>query len=168
MIKTCIPSKNYGIWKRQNQGEKKRNFRVIVVKGIWYKAEIKTIDKKEVKLLFRNLNYVINTNKDEETTKDKWYIHPRKYEVKEIMHKAHWGSRSHLKIDYTVETIKDLGYCWEKMQKDIRVLYFNCEIWAGWTKKPKKKIEYKHIDSYYLKERYQADTVYLSDYLVSD
>ena len=27
---------------------------------------------------------------------------------------------------------------------------------------------YKHIDSYYPKERYQADTVYLSDYLVTD
>ena len=54
------------------------------------------------------------------------------------------------------------------MQKDVRELYFNCEIWAGRTKKPKKKIAYKHIDSYYPKERYQADTVYLSDYLVSD
>ena len=84
------------------------------------------------------------------------------------MHKAHWGSGFHLKIDRTVEAIKDLGYCWEKMQKDVRELYFNCEIWAGRTKKPKKKIAYKHIDSYYPKERYQADTVYLSDYLVSD
>ena len=27
---------------------------------------------------------------------------------------------------------------------------------------------YKHIDSYYSKERYQADTVYLSDYLETD
>ena len=54
------------------------------------------------------------------------------------------------------------------MQKDVRELYLNCEIWAGRTKKPKKKIAYKHIDSYYPKERYQADTAYLSDYLVSD
>ena len=77
------------------------------------------------------------------------------------MHKAHWGSGSHLKIDSTVEAIKDLGYCWEKMQKDVRELYFNCEIWDGRTKKPKKKIAYKHTDSYYPKERYQADTVYL-------
>ena len=35
-------------------------------------------------------------------------------------------------------------------------------------KKTKKKMAYKHIDSYYLKERYQADTVYLSNYLVAD
>ena len=54
------------------------------------------------------------------------------------------------------------------MQKDVRELYFNCEIWAGRTKKSKKKIAYKHIDSYYSKERYQTDTMYLSDYLVSD
>ena len=84
------------------------------------------------------------------------------------MHKTHWGSGSHLKIDRTVEAIKDLGYCWEKMQKDVRELYFNCEIWAGRTKKPIKKFAYKHIDSYYPKERYQADNVYLSNYLVSD
>ena len=29
-------------------------------------------------------------------------------------------------------------------------------------------MEYKYIDSYYAKERYQVDTVYLSDYLVTD
>ena len=106
MIKTCIPSKNYGIWKRQNQG-KKWNIRDIVTKGNRYKEEIKTIGKKEEKLLFRNWNYVKSTNKEKEKTKDKWLIHPRKYEVKEIMHKAHWGSVSHLKIDRTIEAIKD-------------------------------------------------------------
>ena len=51
--------------------EKKLNFRDIVKKGIRYKAEIKTINKKEVKLLFRNWNYVKSTNKEEEKTKDK-------------------------------------------------------------------------------------------------
>ena len=80
------------------------------------------------------------------------------------MHKLHWGSGSDLKNDRTVEAIKDLRYCWEKMQNGVRELFFNCEIWAGWTKKPKMKITYKHIDSYYPKERYQADTVYLYDY----
>ena len=94
--------------------------------------------------------------------------HSRKYEIKEIMHKSHWGSGSHLKFDRTVEAIKDLESCWEKMQKYVRELYFICEIWAGRTKKPKKKIAHKHIDSYYSKERYQPNTVYLSDYLVSD
>ena len=95
--------------------------------------------KKEVKLLFfRNWNYIKSTNKEEENTKNKWLIHPRKYEVQEIMHKAHWGSGPHLKIDRTVEAIKNLGYCWEKMQKDVRELYFNCEIWDGRTKKNQK------------------------------
>ena len=54
------------------------------------------------------------------------------------------------------------------MQNDVRELNLNYEIWNGRTKKPKKKIAYKHINSYYPKEWYQADTVYLSDYLVSD
>ena len=36
------------------------------------------------------------------------------------MHKAHWGYGFHLKFDRTVETIKDLEYCWETMQKDVR------------------------------------------------
>ena len=53
------------------------------------------------------------------------------------------------------------------MEKDVREMYFNCYIWAR-SKKNKKKMAYKHIDSYYPKERYQADTVYLSDYLVTD
>ena len=69
--------------------EKKSNFRDIVTKGIRYKAEIKTIDKKEVKLLFRNCNYIKSTNKEEKKSKDKWLIHPKKYEAKEIMHKVH-------------------------------------------------------------------------------
>ena len=46
--------KNYEIWKRQNQG-KKGNFRDIVAKGIRYKAEIKTIDKKSSKITFQKL-----------------------------------------------------------------------------------------------------------------
>ena len=53
------------------------------------------------------------------------------------------------------------------MEKDVREIYFNCEICAG-RKKTKKKMAYKHIDSYHPKERYQADTMYLSDYLVTD
>ena len=47
-------------------------------------------------------------------------------------------------------------------------MHFKCEICAGRTIKPKKKMEYKYIDSYYAKERYQVDMVYLSDYLVID
>ena len=53
------------------------------------------------------------------------------------------------------------------MDKDVREMYFNCEICAGRTKKNKKKMVYKHIYSYYPKERYQAGMVYLLDYLVT-
>ena len=53
------------------------------------------------------------------------------------------------------------------MKKDVREMYLNCEICTGRTIKPKKKT-YKHIDSYYPKERYQVDTMYLSDYLITD
>ena len=54
------------------------------------------------------------------------------------------------------------------MNRDVRKMYFNCDICAGRTIKPKKKMAYKYIDSYYAKERYQLDTVYRSDYLVID
>ena len=47
-------------------------------------------------------------------------------------------------------------------------MFFNCEICTGRTKKPKKKMAYKHIDNYYPKEWYQPITLYLSDYLVTD
>ena len=40
--KPIYPQKNYGIWKRLNQG-KKRSYRNIVAEGIWYKAEIMKI-----------------------------------------------------------------------------------------------------------------------------
>ena len=53
------------------------------------KQRSRKLIKKVVKLLFRNWNYIKISNKEEEKTKDKWLIHPRKYEVKEIMHKAH-------------------------------------------------------------------------------
>ena len=83
------------------------------------------------------------------------------------MYKAHWWLGFHLQIKRTVEEIKKFGYWWDKVNKDVREIYFDCEICAGRTQKPKKKMAYKHIDSYYPKERYQADTVYLSDYLVN-
>ena len=73
-------------------------------------------------------------------------MNPRKYKVKEIMQKAHWGSGSHLKIDRTVEIINDLVYCKEKMQNYVKEVYFNCKIWAGRTKKLKIKNVYIHIN----------------------
>ena len=43
-----------------------------------------------------------------------------------------------------------------------------CEICETRRSKPRKNIETKHIESYRAKERYQADTVFLSDYLVGN
>ena len=117
----------------------------------------------------RNWNYN-NAIKNEDGSKksDNWMIYPRVYEVNDICFKAHWGSGSHLSIERTIEAIKGLGYRWDKMEKDARELFYRWEVCAGRTKKPKKTIAYKHIDSFRPKERYQMDTVYLSDYLVSD
>ena len=46
--------------------------------------------------------------------------------------------------------------------------YFIVEKFVLVEQKSKKTIAYKHIDNFRPKERYQMDTVYLSDYLVSD
>ena len=114
-------------------------------------------------MLLRNWRHKSRTKDYKEEEEAIWLIYPKKHEAKELIYKVHWGSESHFHIKRTVEEIKKLGYWWDKMEKDVREINFNCEICARRTKKPKKK-EYKHIDSYYLKEKYQADTVYLSDY----
>ena len=138
------------------------------MKGKRYKAEIREKDNQKIEVLLRNWSHKSRTKDYKEEEEAMWLIYPKKHEAKELIYKAHWGSGSHLHIKRTVEEIKKLGYWWDKMEKDVREMYFNCEICAGRTKKPKKKMAYKHIDSYYPKERYQADTVYLSDYLVTD
>ena len=80
-------------------------------------------------------------------------IYSRVYEVNDICFKAHWGSESHLSIERTIEAIKGLGYRWDKMEKDARELFYRWEVCAGRTKKTKKTIAYKHIDSFRPKER---------------
>ena len=51
---------------------------------------------------------------------------------------------------------------------DIRDFYFKCQVWEVRTSKPRKNLIVKHIDSHKPKERYQADTVLLSDYIRDD
>ena len=55
----------------------------------------------------------------------------------------------------------------DKMEKDVREMYFNCEICAGRTKNLKWRWHTNILIAIFQK-RYQADTVYLSDYLVTD
>ena len=48
---------------------------------------------------------------------------------------------------------------------DIRDFYFKWQVWKIRTSKPRKNAIVKHIESYKPKERYQADTVLLSNYI---
>ena len=48
---------------------------------------------------------------------------------------------------------------------DIRDFYFKWQVWEIRTSKPRKNTIVKHIESYKPKERYQADTVLLSNYI---
>ena len=93
----------------------------------------------------RNWNYN-NAIKNEYGSKksDNWMIYPRVYKVNDIYFKAHWGSGSHLSIERTIEAIKGLGYRWDKMEKDVRELFYRWEACAGRTKKPKRQ---KHIST---------------------
>ena len=94
--------------------------------------------------------------------------YPREFEAREIMLKAHTDTESHLTIQWTIQKIVKRGYKWDKMANDVRQMFYKWEFWIGHTKKPKKKIEYKHIESNYLKERYQVDTTMLYDHIPAD
>ena len=54
------------------------------------------------------------------------------------------------------------------MTNDVRQMCYKWEFWIGHTKKSKKKIAYKHIESNYPKERYQVDTTMLYDHIPAD
>ena len=54
------------------------------------------------------------------------------------------------------------------MLKDIRDFYFKWQVWEIRTTKPRKNVVIKYIDSSMSKERYQVDTVFLSNYVTSD
>ena len=51
------------------------------------------------------------------------------------------------------------------MLVDIRDFYFKCQVWEVRTLKLWKNLVVKHIDIYWPKERYQADTVLLLSYV---
>ena len=54
------------------------------------------------------------------------------------------------------------------MLNDIIDFYFKRQLCEIKTSKQRKNAKFKHIDSFKLKDRYQADTVNLSKYVMSD
>ena len=90
------------------------------------------------------------------------------WQAKEVIYNAHTKHGSHLKANPTFNEILKACYRWDNMIVDIRDFYFKCQVWEVRTSKPRKNLIVKHIDSHKPKERYQADTVLLSDYIRDD
>ena len=61
-----------------------------------------------------------------------------------------------------------MGYKWDKIVNDVRKIFYKWEFWIRHTKKTKKKITYKHIESNHLKEHNQLDTTILYDQIPND
>ena len=89
-------------------------------------------------------------------------------QAQEVIYNAHTKHGSHLKVNLTFDEILKAGYRWDNMIVDIRGIYFKCQVWEVKTSKPRKNLIVKYIDSHKAKERYQADTVLLSDYIRDD
>ena len=85
-----------------------------------------------------------------------------------IIFLAHVFVGSHLSIKRTTEQVLESGYSWENMDSDISEMISRCEICGARRSKPWKNIETKHIESHRAKERYQADIIFILDYLVGN
>ena len=93
---------------------------------------------------------------------------PRELEVEEIIYQNHIKYDSHLKVNPTLKEIKKSAHDWNNIDKDIREFYFNyptCEIRSS---KPRINYVIKNIESDYPRQKYQADTVYLVNYISND
>ena len=101
----------------------------------------------------------------EKNSIEHWYILSEVWQAKEIIYYAHINHGSHLKVEPTYNEILRAGYRWDNMLIDIRDFYFKWQVWEIRTSKPRKNAIVKHIESYKPKERYQADTVLLSNYI---
>ena len=106
------------------------------------------------------------TMKKKNLIENKWYLHPGKLQAQEIIFLANVSVGSHLSIKRTTEQLLESGYRWENMDSDISEMISRCEICGARGSKSRKNIETKHVESHRAKERYQADTVFLSNYLV--
>ena len=85
--------------------------------------------------------------------------------LKRSYNDAHIKYDSHLKVEPTYNEILRARYRWDNMLIDIRDFYFKWQVWEIRTSKPRKNAIVKHIESYKPKERYQTDTVILSNYI---
>ena len=118
----------------------KINFREIVIKEKRYKAEISEKDNQMVEVLLRNWNHKSKA-KGDKSVESNWLIYPKKVWSKDIVYKTYWGSGSHLQIKSTIKNTKKI-YWWDKMDKNVRKMYFNCEICTR-RAKIKEKMAYK-------------------------
>ena len=91
-----------------------------------------------------------------------------KLEAEEIIYQNHIKHVSYLKVNPTLKEIKKYVYDWNNIEKDIREFYFKCPTCKIRTSKPRKSYVVNHIKSDYPRQRYQADTVYLADYISNE
>ena len=109
-----------------------------------------------------------NCDSDSDNLQNSWLIIPRMFQKNEIIHQAHQKAGSHLRCKQTYDVVIEMGYYWNKMIEDIKLFIFRCDICQSRTTNPQKHNLVKHIKSRYPGERFQADTVYLSDYIADD
>ena len=96
---------------------------------------------------------------------EEWYIIQWELEVEKIIYQNHIKFGSHIKVNPTLKEIKKPAYDWNNIKKDIREFYFKCPTWEIKTSKPRKNYVVKHIESNYSRQKYQADIVYLDNYI---
>ena len=99
------------------------------------------------------------------TVNEEWYIIPRELEAEEIIYLNHIKHGSHLKVNPTLKETKKSAYDWNNIERNIRNFYFKCLTCGIRTSKPWKNYVVKHIESDYPREKYQADTTYLANYI---
>ena len=102
------------------------------------------------------------------TVNEEWYTIQRELEVEEIIYQNYIKHGPYLKVNPTLKEIKKFAYDWNNIEKDIINFYFKCLTCGIRTFKPRKNYVVKHIESNYLREKYQVDTTYLANYISND
>ena len=89
-------------------------------------------------------------------------------QAQKIIFLAHFSVRSHLSIKRTTEQVLKSGYRWENRNVTYQRWPLSVKYVEQEDQSQEKNIATKHIESHRTKERYQADAVFLSDYLVGN
>ena len=97
-----------------------------------------------------------------------WQIILRELEAEEIIYQNHIKHGSHLKVNQTLKEIKKSGYNWNNIEKDITEFYFKYPTYEIRTSKLRKNYVVKNIESDNTRQKYQADTVYLTEFNSND